>query len=843
MEERDDVISLQDYLVVLKRQRLLIVLVTVLVVSAALGVSFAQTPVYEASAEVIIDPVRRTQDVSLEDLWYQASAIQTERLVITSEPVARRAAEELGLPDAGDALAGVRVEPVQDTRVVRVIASDTDPAAAARRANAVAGAYLDYRRDEAVEDILAARADLEQRAAGLRAELEELEAGGDEIDEIERGAVVSQLSAVVAQIAEVGGGSAGVAGGGSVLAAAEVPSSPVSPRPLRTGALALVLGLLLGVGLAFLRDHIDDVIRDEADFKRATGGLPILGRIPHWEDPEGGERLATVLEPHSLASESYRELSAGVRFLLLAHGDRHGGAGPAVGVGRSIMVSSAHAGDGKTSTAANLAVAAARVGLRTLLIDADLRRPMVHKRFGLGKTTGLTDVLLSGGDVAEHLTTVGIDNLEVLPAGTLPPNPHELLASPAMRALQRDVLLRADLVVYDTPAVLAVPDALELAQYVDVAVLVGRTGSTSRRQLAAAIERMEQVGGEVAGTILNDIDPQTDGYYYSYYYLDEDGKAERSGDAKPKRRPRRAKPSKRQRRGSRRRVDEGSVAAIPAAVPLGSAPAAVGAVTGSGATSSTQAVSAEPAAASAPASPAPDDAASTAVGEQDPHWVRVEPAEASPATTDAAREPEQRASVVQDDLEPAVAAEVAAEADGAEPSGELSGGPEVAAAVEDAAELAVEPEPELVVEPAADADPQPEPEVAVEPEPEPEPELAVEHEAPGEPPADEATPTSVPAEDEAAQALDPDAAANGSAPAARKKPRPRRRSSSPSGKAPEMAPLRTGTGSRRRGRAAQAEETSTEPEPVPVPLSDVSDAGPSVEVEADDDILFGHHRE
>ncbi len=628
VDERDDVISLQDYLVVLKRQRLLIVAVTVLVVSAALGVSFAQTPVYEASTDVIIDPVRRTQDISLEDLRIQASGIETERLVITSGPVAQRAADELSVSDPADVLEEVRVESVRDTRVVRVIAADTDPAAAARRANAIADAYLGYRRDEAVEEIVAARADLEERAASLRAQLAELE-GGEEGDAIERGALVTQLSAVIAQISELGGGgSAAVTGGGSILAAAEVPDAPVSPQPLRTGALALVLGVLLGVGLAFLRDHFDDVIRDEADFKRTAGGRPILGRIPNWEDPEGANRLAAVLEPHSLASESYRELSAGVRFLLLAHGTQHEGDGTTGG--RSIMLSSAHAGEGKTSTAANLAVAAARVGLRTLLVDADLRRPTVHKRFGLGRTTGLTDVLLSGGGLDAHLTTVGIDGLELLPAGTLPPNPNELLASPAMRAVQREALLRADLVIYDTPAVLAVPDALELARHVDAAILVGRIGTTSRRQLAAAIERVEQVGGEVAGTVLNDLDPQKDGYYYSYYYLDPEAE-EDGGRASRKRPPRRRRASRSAGSGAHA-AGLDTVEAVPAADRSAIAPVP-------GATVAPADAVAAPAADVEPADAEPTDAEPADAEPTDAQPADAEPADAEPADDGPAADP------------------------------------------------------------------------------------------------------------------------------------------------------------------------------------------------------------
>ena len=527
----DDVISLRDYLIVLRRQRWVIAVTTVLVVAAAVAVSLVQTPIYEAEADVVVEPLRRTQDVTLEQLLVPSAAVvETERVIMLSRPVTERVIERLGAGDPQELREQVRVEVVRDTRVVRVIAADPDPVAAASIANAYAESYLDYRRNQAVEELLAARANLEQRADQLREQIEALDAQIDQADEddagslvVQRDTLLAQLSQVVGQTSELGEAVDVVTGGGDVIEPAVVPSSPVSPRPLRTGALAVVLGLLLGVGFAFLRDHLDDVVRDEADFKRATGALPILGRIPRWDDPAASDRLVTIVEPSSVAGESYRELSAGVRFLLLA--ERDADPQPGQDVGRSVMVTSALVGDGKTSTAANLAVAAARVGLRTVLVDADLRRPMIGRRFGLGRTTGLSDVLLSGGEVADHVVRVGIDNLLVLAAGTIPPNPNELLASPAMRALHRRLVASADLVVYDTPAALAVPDALELGQYVDLTVLVGRAGVTGRRQLAAVIERLVQTGVTLGGTVLNGIDPHSDGYYYKYYVEGEEASA------------------------------------------------------------------------------------------------------------------------------------------------------------------------------------------------------------------------------------------------------------------------------------------------------------------------------
>jgi capsular exopolysaccharide synthesis family protein len=191
------------------------------------------------------------------------------------------------------------------------------------------------------------------------------------------------------------------------------------------------------------------------------------------------------------------------------------------------MICSANIGEGKTETAANLAVAAARVGLRTVLVDADLRRPAIAKRFGLGRSTGLSDALLNGEPAERHMVDVGVEDLYVLPAGTIPPNPAELLASPAMRAMQQGLLRKYDLVVIDTPAVLAVPDALEIGPYVDLAVMVGRVGQTGRRRLGAAVERLEQVGSAVSGTVLNGLDRATDGYYYAYAYEEPQEKKSR----------------------------------------------------------------------------------------------------------------------------------------------------------------------------------------------------------------------------------------------------------------------------------------------------------------------------
>ena len=477
----DDVISLGFYMLVLRRQRGILALTAIVVAALTMFVAFFQAPVYQAQTGIAVERVHSVEDVSVEELLDPGGAsIETERLIMISRPVAERVATTLELSGPDEALVGVQAEAVPDSRIVNIVVTNRDPHAAARKADTFAEAYLSFRLEQALDELVAHRAHLDLVAAG------------------------SPLSTV-------GVTGEDITGGGGVLSPAELPTTPVTRDRIRTGALALVLGLMSGVGVSFLRDHFDDVIHDEEDFRRANGERPILGRIPTWRSQMSDERLSMMMEPLSQTAEAYRELSANVRFLLVAHegldeqdADEPGEAHLGSTRGRALLVCSASAGEGKTSTAANLAVAAARVGVRTVLVDADLRRATVHKRFGLARSTGLSDVLLGDGDLGEHLVDVGIEDLLVLPAGTIPPNPAELLASPAMRGVQHALGQQAALVIYDSPPVLAVPDALELGRFMDLAILVGRTAVSSRREIARAIERLEQIGTPLAGTVVND---------------------------------------------------------------------------------------------------------------------------------------------------------------------------------------------------------------------------------------------------------------------------------------------------------------------------------------------------
>lgn len=509
----DDVIDLREYLGVLRRRWLSVVLVTILVAGAAFAFTTTRTPVYEGEVELVIEPVRRGQDVSLDELLQRDEAVETERRVIASLPVRQRVADRLDadVEDLEDALS---TSVVPNSRVVRIVVTDVDADRAAALANAVAEGYLQFRRDEALATLLDAQETIDQRVEALRTQVADLDdriADADDEDqdttalEAERQSLLTTLGSLVAEQGQVDD-AADLIGGGTVISPAEAADSPVSPKPARTMALGLVLGVMLGIGIALLRDFLDDVVRSEEDIERAVGDRPVLGRIPNWRTSD--DRLATLADPHSPVSEAYSTLATNLKFLALGDGEEHLG-------GRVVVVTSTGPSEGKTSTAANLAIASARAGRVTMLIDADLRRPTVATRFGIPNGRGLTDALSAPGDLLGPVQRIGRMRLGVMTSGAIPPNPTDLVGSRAMKALIEAAREQVDLVVIDSPPLMAVADSIELAHIADAVMFVVRSGQTHRRALSAAVRTLASTGLEAAGIVVNGI-AGGDAYGYGY---------------------------------------------------------------------------------------------------------------------------------------------------------------------------------------------------------------------------------------------------------------------------------------------------------------------------------------
>lgn len=302
---------------------------------------------------------------------------------------------------------------------------------------------------------------------------------------------------------------------------ARVPQSPIEPNIPRNLAFALVLGVISGVGLAFLLENMDNTVRTPEQ-AQALAALPSLGMIPLGSKSSGHNsavsRLAltsskeavemvTQVRPQSQMAESYRALRTS---LLLSNL----GAPPKV-----IMVTSARPQEGKTTTSINTAIVLAQKGVRVLLIDADLRRPSIHKTLGMGPRSGLSNVLTGSANVQQAISQSTIlPNLWILPAGTPPPNPAELLASSNMKDLIDGLRDQYDHIVIDTPPTLSVTDAVVLSSRADATILVIRSGQTTKQALRRARDILMQVNAHVAGILLNAVDLTSPDYYYYYEY-------------------------------------------------------------------------------------------------------------------------------------------------------------------------------------------------------------------------------------------------------------------------------------------------------------------------------------
>ncbi len=301
----------------------------------------------------------------------------------------------------------------------------------------------------------------------------------------------------------VGGGSSPIKV--SVVKQADLPVVPVSPRTKVNIALGVLLGLAVGVGLAVVRDTLDTTVKRIEDLQRITGA-GALGMIAY--DSEASKHpLITAIDPSSTRSESFRTLRTNLQFVDI---DRPP---------RTVVITSAVAGEGKSTTACNLAITLAQAGIRVALVESDLRRPKIAEYLGVEGSVGLTSVLIGRASLDDALQTWGRCGLAVLASGPIPPNPSELLGSGHMVALLRQLQQRFDVVIIDAPPLLPVTDAAVLSRICDGAVLVVRYGKTRREQVERTAQALASVDARILGTVMNMAPTKgPDAYAYGYGY-------------------------------------------------------------------------------------------------------------------------------------------------------------------------------------------------------------------------------------------------------------------------------------------------------------------------------------
>jgi succinoglycan biosynthesis transport protein ExoP len=317
-------------------------------------------------------------------------------------------------------------------------------------------------------------------------------------------AVTSSFRDVVADITTSAGETPMSRVSVSVLRDATTPSSPISPDTLVNLAIGLAGGLLLGLGVAIFRDVLDTRVRGERDVAAITDA-PIIGGISY--DPSAVDKPLIVQDdPQSVRAEAFRTLRTNLQFLEVESGPR------------SFVITSSIPSEGKTTTSANLAITLADSGAQVVIIDGDLRRPKLASYMGLEGAVGLTDVLIARAELADALQPWGRGNLVVLPAGTIPPNPSELLGSRAMASLIETLEEEFDVVLIDLPPLLPVTDAALVSKLTRGAIVIVAAGRTQKGELAGAIATLENVGANVAGIVLTMMPTKgPDAYGYGRY--------------------------------------------------------------------------------------------------------------------------------------------------------------------------------------------------------------------------------------------------------------------------------------------------------------------------------------
>lgn len=505
---------LYDYLEI-ARERIVVVLAIILVtMMAVIGLLLFQDPVQTATVRLRARPPAPGSAVNtIAEEQQQQTDLGTEAELLRSSKVAQAVADELGIQgNADDLLDRVTAVPVGSTTILRIDAIAPTAAEAIDLANTFAVKYLQVRRETLTKDL---DAEAETISAQLKTHLERLSA----IDQVranaapgsteasaalaERDQVVADLTVARARLDALASRAAVSVGFGEIIQEAREASASRSQSVPRATVFGLLLGIPLALAAVLVLDSMSNDVRTRQDVERAANAdlIGVIPLDPAWGNPAKA-RLVTRDDPLSPAAEAYRRLS----FTLARHADLAGVT--------SVLVTSPGDGDGKTATAANLAVAAADAGRPTRVIEADLRNPRLHTFFGAPAGPGLTEVLAGEATLDESIVELGF-GLELLPAGRASERPDLLLARGDVAAVlghapsaavERPLRARgsaaSNLVLVDSASILEAAEVARLAADVDGVVLVVRARTTSKQALSTAAEQVRRAGGNVLGVVL-----------------------------------------------------------------------------------------------------------------------------------------------------------------------------------------------------------------------------------------------------------------------------------------------------------------------------------------------------
>lgn len=527
--------ELRTYLNLIRKWLWMILLAAVLAGTVTFLISRQQVPIYRATSTILINQARSaTQSTDYTDLLMSQSIAHTYAQMLQDWEVLDHVVAQLGLPGNFEQIrkdfhVGISVVPVRDTQLVNIQVESSNPELSAAIANTMPDIFGDINQKRQLARYDATRQELQQDITTIETEiastqqaLGELTALDTAVQQAEQlrlqGALrryEASYTALLNSLEELRLTEAQTADAITTTSVAKAPQKSVRPRVLVNTLLALIVGAMLGLAIAWLLEYLDDTVKTPDDIQELVG-LVTLGGVVKLEGDSADQRLVMRDTPKSPSAEAYRVLRTNLQFASV---DK-----PLT----TMLVTSSGPGEGKSTTASNLAVAIAQSGKRVILVDADLRRPSLHRMWRLPNNVGLSTALLDkSGSPAAYLQQSDVTNLRIMTTGSIPPNPAELLNSTRMHEMIEILKSKADVVLFDTPPVLAVTDAPILAGQVDGTVLVVGAGETRREMLTQTLQRLKTVGIQPLGAVLNKMTERKSGYYYySYYHY-----ASRYGDA------------------------------------------------------------------------------------------------------------------------------------------------------------------------------------------------------------------------------------------------------------------------------------------------------------------------
>lgn len=458
------------------RQRLWMIIACPLVAAVAAGiVSFLLPPVYEAHVSLYVRPAQplSSTDASVAAITAD-QVLRTYAVLMKQGPILESVNQQLNLGlRPADLASKITVTPSTNTLILDVAVQDTNPTVARDIANQVVS--------DLIFEVKQIQAQESQGVSNSRT--------GDNL---------------------------------VVTAPAVLPDQPVAPRKALNIAIAFAAGLLVALGIAFLLDYMDQSVKDDDELIGRLGLMP-LGHIALVAAGKGKQSELVAMDPKSPSSEAFKALRTSLLFSTIDQKLK------------AIVITSAGTGEGKSRTAANLAIALAQAGYKTLLIDADFRRPSLHRLFGQVRNVGITNLVIQDASVSDAIKQVdSVPNLWLATSGPMPPNPSELLGSGRMRELMSALSQQFSYLIIDSPPVNAVTDAPILAASANATILVVEQGRTTIPALKHAKEMLDRVGANTVGAVMNKVRASSPAYYYSYgnYPASSNGRASKGKQPK-----------------------------------------------------------------------------------------------------------------------------------------------------------------------------------------------------------------------------------------------------------------------------------------------------------------------